>query len=87
MPEAGEGGSRNANVVAIIAVVVLVLIAVFALSSRKPSDEVRSTTTESSTNPAGDRTGGAPPAGDADVDIKVNTPDVDIPDSVTIRTD
>jgi hypothetical protein len=80
MPEAGEGGNRNLNVVAIIAIVVLVLIAVFALANRKPGDQVRETTTtsERSTNP---------PAGDADVDIKVDVPDVDVPDSVTIRTE
>ena len=81
MPQAGEGGNggRNLNVVAIVAIVLLVVIAVIALASRKPSDQVRETTTtsESSTNPPG-----APPAGDADVDIKV-----DIPDSVTIRAD
>lgn len=80
MPEAGEGGNRNLNVVAIIAIVVLVLIAVFALANRKPSEQVRETTT---TN----RPGEAPPAGESDVDIKVDVPDVDIPDSVTIRTD
>ncbi|HET9252913.1 MAG TPA: hypothetical protein VFP58_12440 [Candidatus Eisenbacteria bacterium] len=81
MPQAGEGGSgsRNLNVVAIVAIVVLVVIAVIALASRKPSDQVRKTTTssESGTNP-----GGNPPAGDADIEIKAN-----IPDSVTIRTD
>ena len=82
MPEAGDGGSgsRNLNIVAIVAVVVLVVIAVIALANRKPSDDVRKTTTESSTT--------NPPAGDkSDVDIKVDVPDVDIPDSVTIRTD
>ena len=80
MPEAGEGGSRNLNVVAIVAVVVLVLIALIALASRKPSDQARkTTTTESTTPPSGD--------GKSDVDIKVDVPDVDLPDSVTIKAD
>lgn len=81
MPEAGEGGSgnRNLNVVAIVAIVVLVVLAVIALANRKPSDQVhKETTTETTTPPAGK---------DGDVDIKVDVPDVDIPDSVTIRTD
>lgn len=80
MPQAGEGGSRNLNVVAIVAIVVLVLIAVIALATRKPSDQVRQTTTESSKT-SGDADG------KADVDIKVDVPDVDLPDSVTIKTD
>ena len=79
MPEAGEGGSRNLNVVAIVAVIVLVVIAVIALANRKPSDQVRhTTTTESSTQKTEDK---------SDVDIKVDVPDVDLPDSVTIKTD
>jgi hypothetical protein len=74
MPEAGEGGSgsHNVNIIAIIAIVVLVLLAVFALTSRKPSSQVRKETTT-------DSPGGS--SRDADVDIKV-----DVPDSVTIQT-
>ena len=74
MPAAGESGSGNSvNIIAIVAIVILVLVAVFALLSRKPSNQVhKETTTESSTPEKKSQ--------DADVDIKV-----DIPDSVTIE--
>lgn len=79
MPEAGEGGSRNLNVVAVVAIVVLVLIALIALANRRPSEQVRKTTASEPSTPKADEK--------SDVDIKVDVPDVDLPDSVTIKAD